>query len=417
MPEEPSGQIPPTDVDKVVNLTDKARQVVEKPIDFNTLRCERVADRATALLQAEGLPQQEIAQPTPDQMLAMISHSLNMMTIRRESDGRAVNKSWEPEIVSVRVNVVNSWNQKLLDETDPYQLALGMKTFRGEAGNVTQVRISYSPEGEDDNKIFTDTYRLDDATEGSAPHPTDINRYEGRRIFPEVKSLLEKIGEGNVDDSLADLPNIREGRRTYVFQALDEGLSDAESDEAVRNVYRFLIRGATTHTFSADQLAWVLSWPLSNNMRLSSDWRCEILKRMPEYQEALGVIKSLVVPADEEGSNITTDGIEALPWIVTPGSITDEEFQKIAGTLTKLISQPQQDNPRRTDALLEVLPYLTLNAAQRKIALETLNIVVSTLPYESDAKTARKGIEYLTSQQLLETINFPENPGDENKPT
>lgn len=390
----------------LIETTVGAKAAMGKPVDFMTPMRERALARVGSLLKVEGLPEQEIVGPSDHQLMFMVDGVLHRVA---EVGGIEPGDMVEPDILSVQVGVAASRNQNLLDREDPFHVATDARTFRGEAGDVTTVTIRYSHD-EDDDRVFTDQYGIREVPIAGLPQLIDGHRYEGRRSFPEVASVLEKIYQGDFTGAMQDLPTIREGRRGYVFRNLRDGLDgldDADSQEQIGNTIKFLIQGVKQKVFSIEELADIFAWPVSNPFRDKNNPRYAVCRRLPEYPEVVSMLKTLVVPQDENGSNIRAHGVDALPWVMDATTLSDGEFQQVAGVLQKWIAtlnDPDYVERARTlgeglivkaDNLVRTFPHLALTENQKQIALQTLEGLRGSRLFSEDAE---RGIAYLTSQ-------------------
>lgn len=302
-------------------VTDRAEAAIGKPLTPSRTLSDRVIQSALAVLRTEGPSWQELSCPSDEQLEMMVGQTLGHLVQQREENHQPI-EGWEPEILSVMVSVLN------LPEED-MQIGLATKT-EGQPGDVTAVTISYSPAGPDDDKIYTDTYGIRE--KGGAPYVIDEQRYEGRRPFPEIDALVDKIKTGNLTEALADFTNIKEARKEYVFAGMNRYVSPYDSipPEEIRHVLQFLLEGTQRGTFSIERLAAVLQTNDNNETPAHN-----VFRRLPEYPQAMELLKARLVPQDENGTNLSSTVIRAMPWIMDDTTITDDEFQRLADLLPR----------------------------------------------------------------------------------
>lgn len=403
---QPSPSESGVSVKKLVSVTDQARGALDRPVGYSSAAQERVNARVFDLLKAEDLPTAEVVSPSNHQLMAMVDNTLSHLVEERGQSHQPV-EDWEPEILSVKVGVQDPRNITLLDRENPMQAGLAASTFRDQEGRVTTVTLRYARDNNDD-RVFTDTYGIDETGEiKGAPYVIDAQRYEGRRAFPEVNVLLDEVKTGNLTKALTDLANIPEGRRGQLFQAIYSILYYAESPDEMRYALQFLFQGAQQEIFSVDKLADVFAWHSSNRMRTKDDPRYNIFRRLPEYPQAIQLLKAHLIPQDENGSNVSRTVIQAIPWVVDQSTITDEEFQRLANLLPRWQQQVNDRSSTATDALLfiantlaEELPYIAQTGTQLDIALKTLQAMQKgSRIYLSEA--VELGIVNLTARKLL----------------
>ena len=377
-------------VDKLSSIAIQAEGAMGKLVPYTTSLKERISEIAQSLLTAEGVPAREIVPPSPEQLRSIIWMSVGRMIQQRELSGREI-EGWEPEIISLQMALQDPRKIGSISQTNPFQIGFVHKTFQKQENPedfTTTVSIHYSPDGVDDNRIFTDVYGV--SQPDSSPFIIDAERYQGRRSFPEVEEVVNQIKAGQVDDALSSLPTIREGRRKYCFTSIDDILYNPLSEEEVANALRFLIYGVKQQLFSVEELVKAFSWSShSSGSRTEEDLRYTVFKKMPEYTETVNLLKTEFIPIDENGTNISyPEVIKTIRWVIGETDLTDEEFRKVAtllpGWQKELLEQfdslkrgeskmlHREDLHMMAFTLIGELPEIARNDSQRQIALRVL---------------------------------------------
>ncbi len=368
---------------------------------------DRILGRVSDLLKAEGLPNAEVVPPTDQQLMGMVDSLVGRLAEQQRTSIRG-RDFVEPDIVSVSTAVSSPKNSGLLDYDSPYGAAISGKTFRGGNEDVTTVTIRYSTD-ENDDRIFTDQYGLD---ESGAPFTIDAGRYEGRRSFPEVAEILTHISEGDTDSALQGLANTREGRRNKIFMSLEDMVYYAPSSgETIQSVYRFLIDGIRQKQCAPAELTKVLAWSPGNLNRTPDDARYVAFRNWPNYETAMNIIRTQAIPQDESGSNVTTDGINSLPYVLKGDGLPDEDFRKLMDVLPIWTAQFEQ--PSHSDelyilvpTLITAFPHIARTESQIQMARQALETAKGN---RRTSREAEHSLTYLESQRLLKSVDTPTN--------